>query len=153
MLTLYWIPNDGDPVPRLMVFDEKEHKYQCIGSKVKEFKNALKYTFHDTLKNRDKYKGAKDPWYKELPVKVNQKKMSQEVQESVIPSEEGIDRSPIDREELLEILQNNGIAYRKNQKTATLFEKLPDDIARNFKLAESSVEVQTQPSPDNSITE
>ena len=145
MLTLYWIPRENDPLPRLMVFDEKERRIQVPGIKVKEFPGALKYTIPDNQKNRERYEAAREPWHKELPKQVSQSKTSQKTIDSVESSliEDSIVKTPLTREELIEMLDNNGIAFKKNQKTTTLFEKLPDDINRNFQLVESGLEVQT----------
>jgi len=142
MLTLYWIPRTGDPEPRLVAFDDKERKYQVTGVKVKEYKGALKYTMPDNLSNRNRMDNAKAPWHIELPNKV-QKDIAKSVDEVESSPEDSILKTTLTREELIETLENNGIPYKKNHKTKTLFEKLPDDIARNFQLVESSVEVQT----------
>ena len=83
-------------------------------------------------------------WCKELPSRNSQKTSQEAILKSESSTVEDSDKTLITRAELIEMLKNNGIAYAKNQKSETLMEKLPDDISRNFKLAESGTSVQTE---------
>ncbi len=143
MHELYWVPRKGDPTPRFMSFDDKGMRSQITPSRVKNWKGALLFKFPENEKNNLRMVDIKEPWHTELPFKKSEKKASEEVILKESSPVDDSDRTPITREELIEVLTNNGIAFRRNQKTQTLYEKLPDDIARNFKLSESSVEVQT----------
>lgn len=143
MHTLYWIPGPSDPTPRFMSFDDKGLKSQITPKKVKTHEGALEFVFPENLKNTRRYENAREPWHKSLPKKGGKKKSSEQKLTRMESAEaDSILKDPLNREELIEMLDNNGIAFKKNQKTLTLFEKLPDDIARNFKLVESELEVQ-----------
>ena len=143
MHMLYWVPRPGDPTPRFMSFDDKGLRSQITPAKVKNWTGALLFKFPENDKNDLRMANIKEPWHTELPFKNKEKKASKEVILKESSPVDDSDRTPITREELIEVLTNNGIAFRRNQKTQTLYEKLPDDIARNFKLAKPSVEVQT----------
>lgn len=141
MRTLYWIPSEGTPPPRLNVFDGTGKRYISTPLKVPNRKGALMFKVPDNEKNNPRFEDIKHPWYSELPK--GDLTFSSQCVDSGESALTEPPRTPVTREELIEILDNNGITYRKNQKSSTLWEKLPDDIARNIKLVESSVEVQT----------
>ncbi len=144
MYTIYWVPGPNDQLPRFMAFDEDGRRKLFHGFAVEGVPGALKYEVPETTKNKQFYETMSGVWQKEPPKSGNQIKTSQKsILKSGASSVEDPHKTPLTRAELIVILENNGIAFRGNQKTETLYEKLPDDIARNFKLAESSAEVQT----------
>lgn len=142
MHTLYWIPSGDEPKPRFNAYDEKGRRYLVPPRKVPGVKDALMFEFPDNQKNNHRLVNIQPPWYSDLPNQANQPKTSQQ---TILKKEssqvEDSNKTPITREELIQILENNGTSFRRNQKTETLWEKLPNDIAGNFKLVESSTEV------------
>lgn len=145
MLTLYWLPRTpGASNPRLRAW-EGEGRRVFSGVPVI---GGLMFTIPDNPQNKSKFHhvfsakpgtydwtteynepGVKKP--KEAPTKPKAKDEKPKKKATGHPVER------VNKYEVMDILTKANIKFGIKEKAETLFEKVPDDLKRNLKLAKS----------------